>query len=233
MDISKIMSLPTAASAKDLATDVWDADNNCSYSQDGMKLLDAENFPGVVHVKDGTRIVCDEVFAFQPYMYEDAPLGSEIPLDDRVSYLEKVYLPSTVTHIGREAFRECGWVKSIRLPKSLLSIGESAFEGCWSLGSVGCPSSLVAIQDFAFRECFSLENIRLNRSLAVIGEGAFAFCESLREITLPPDLQYIGPDIFEYCKHLRKIFVPESCAEYYVEAIDPRFRKKVAVIKGQ
>ncbi|MBP5232503.1 MAG: glycoside hydrolase family 9 protein, partial [Planctomycetes bacterium] len=42
-----------------------------------------------------------------------------VPEEERASYLDKVKLPDTLTHIGREAFRECAWLRSIRLPKNL------------------------------------------------------------------------------------------------------------------
>ena len=109
-DLLKILSISTSASQEDLATDDWDSDYNCSYSADGLKLLDAENFPDEVNVREGTRIICDNVFSFQPYMAEDRPIGSEIPEEERVSFLDKIHLPDSLEHIGEAAFKECGSV---------------------------------------------------------------------------------------------------------------------------
>ncbi len=91
---------------------------------------------------------------------------------ERASFLDKIFLPPTVTHIGREAFRECGWLKSIRLPKDLIFIGDGAFFGCWELRSVSCPAGLVAIGDGAFEECFSLNKVKFNKGLKAIRRGA-------------------------------------------------------------
>ena len=88
MTLEEILRVPTAATSQDLADDIWDEDNRLSYSADGEKLLDAENFPSEVTVREGCRILCDGVFAFQDYMAEDRRIGEEIPLDERNSFLD-------------------------------------------------------------------------------------------------------------------------------------------------
>ena len=185
MTLEEILHVPTAATPEDLAHDVWDDDNRLSYSADGEKLLDAENFPSEVTVREGCRILCDEVFAFRDYMAEDRKIGEEIPLDERNSFLEKIRLPDTLTHIGRAVFNECGFLESIKLPKSLLSIGEEAFCDCWNLEKVSCPAALRAIGPRAFQGCINLYHIRLNKGLEYVGEDAFDDCESLETILIP------------------------------------------------
>ena len=185
MTLEEILRVPTAATSQDLADDIWDEDNRLSYSADGEKLLDAENFPSEVTVREGCRILCDGVFAFQDYMAEDRRIGEEIPLDERNSVLEKIYLPSTLTHIGQAAFNECGFLESIKFPKSLLSIGEEAFCDCWNLEKITCPASLRVIGPRAFQGCINLYQIRLNKNLEAIGEEAFDDCESLETILIP------------------------------------------------
>ena len=185
MTLDQILRVPTAAAPEDRADDVWDDENRCAYPADGEKLLDAENFPPEVTVREGCRILCDGVFAFQDYMAEDRKLGEEIPLEERNSFLEKIHLPSTLTHIGKAAFNECGMLESIRLPKGLLSIGEEAFCDCWNLEKVTCPASLRVIGPRAFQGCINLYQIRLNKGLEAIGEDAFDDCESLETILIP------------------------------------------------
>lgn len=225
----EITRLETRASAADLAEDVWDNDNCCCYSSDGERLLDAENYPGEVHVKDGTKVICDEVFAFHDYMAEDRRLGEVIPDDERVSLLDKVFLPASVTHIGRAAFRECGWMKSIKLPKDLLYIAEDAFQSCWELRSLTCPAGLVAIGEGAFEDCCSLGKVKLDKALKSIGDGAFYACESLEEIVLPPSLEHIGEDAFG-CTSLKRIFISPSSADRIPAMLPERLRKKVRML---
>ena len=179
-----ILSVPTTPSQEDLDRDVWDDDNRLSYSADGKKLLDAENFPPEVTVKEGCEILCDDVFAFQDYMAE-RNIGEEIPLEERSSFLEKIKLPSTLTHIGKGAFAECGELVSIRLPASLLCIGESAFMDCWQLEKITLPAQTRIVGPRAFQGCVNLYQIKLNKALEVIGEEAFDDCDSLETILIP------------------------------------------------
>ena len=223
--LQAILGTSTAVTAAEKASDDWDNDYNCNYSSDGSKLLDAENFPDTVKVREGTRIICDGTFKFQDYMAEDYPVGSDIPEDERVSFLDKIYLPSSVEHIGDGAFKECGWLRSIRLPKSLLTIRDEAFYGCWELRQIGFPAKLLYIGERSFFECFSLEKVRLNKGLRVIGAEAFSFCESLREITLPAGLSAIGADAFLGCRKLRKIFIPKGTREMYDAIFPDNLRK--------
>jgi hypothetical protein len=185
MTLDQILHVPTAATPEYRADDVWDDENRCSYSADGERLLDAENFPPTVTVREGCRILCDEVFAFQDYMAQDRKIGEDIPLDERNSFLEKIHLPATLTHIGKATFNECGFLESIRLPKGLLSIGEKAFCDCWNLEKITCPASLRVIGARAFQGCINLYQIRLNKGLEQIGEDAFDDCESLETIFIP------------------------------------------------
>ena len=161
MTLQDILFVPTATSAEALESDIWDDDNRCCYSADGLYLLDAENFPPEVIVRPGTRVICDGVFAFQDYM-ADVPLGTKkIPLEERDSFLEKIKLPDSLTHIGESAFQECGQMLRIRLPKNLLYIGPYAFCDCWQLEKVNIPASVQVIGKDAFIGCINLEEIIL------------------------------------------------------------------------
>ena len=161
MTIPEILAVPTAPSKEELERDFWDDENCLSYSEDGTRLLDAENFPSEVTVKEGCRVICDNVFAFQDYM-ADVPLGTKkIPLEERDSFLEKIKLPDSLTHIGESAFQECGQMLRIRLPKNLLYIGPYAFCDCWQLEKVNIPASVQVIGKDAFIGCINLEEIIL------------------------------------------------------------------------
>ena len=184
MTLEQILSVPTAPSPEELARDIWDGDNCVSYSADGKRLLDAENFPSEVTVQEGCEVICDETFAFQDYM-AGLKIGEEIPLDDRSSYLETIHLPDSVTHIGSAAFCECGELIKIKLPKNLLSIGASAFMDCWQLEKITLPAGTRVIGPGAFQGCINLYQIKLNKALEAIGEDAFDDCESLETIIIP------------------------------------------------
>jgi hypothetical protein len=184
MTLEQILAVPTAPSKEELDRDLWDGDNCVSYSADGKRLLDAENFPSEITVRDGCEVICDDVFAFQDYM-AGRRIGEEIPLEDRSSYLEKITLPNSVTHIGAAAFCECGELLKIKLPTSLLYIGPSAFADCWQLETITLPASTRIIGPGAFQGCINLYQVKLNKALEVIGEDAFDDCESLETIIIP------------------------------------------------
>ena len=184
MTLEQILAVPTAPSPEELARDIWDGDNCVSYSADGKRLLDAENFPSEINVKDGCEVICDEVFAFQDYM-AGRKIGEEVPLEERSSYLEKIPLPASVTHIGAATFCECGELVKIKLPTGLLCIGASAFADCWQLEKITLPAGTRVIGPGAFQGCINLYQIKLNKALEVIGEDAFDDCESLETIIIP------------------------------------------------
>ena len=184
MTLEQILAVPTAPSKEELDRDLWDGDNCVSYSADGKRLLDAENFPSEVTVREGCEVICDDVFAFQDYM-AGKRIGQEIPLEDRSSYLEKITLPNSITHIGAAAFCECGELMKIKLPTSLLYIGPSAFADCWQLEKISLPASTKIIGPAAFQGCVNLYQVKLNKALEVIGEEAFDDCESLETIIIP------------------------------------------------
>ena len=184
MTLEEILAVPTVASQEELDRDQWDSDNCLSYSADGKRLLDAENFPSEVRVQEGCEVICDEVFAFQDYM-AGLRIGEEVPLEERSSYLEHIHLPNSVTHIGAAAFCECGELLTIKLPTGLLSIGASAFADCWQLEKISLPAKTRILGPGAFQGCINLYQVKLNKALEVIGEDAFDDCESLETIIIP------------------------------------------------
>jgi len=185
MTLQDILKVPTLASPKALEDDIWDDEQRCSYSADGEYLLDAENFPPEITVHEGTKVICDGVFAFQDYMAEDRRIGEEIPLEERDSFLEKIKLPASLTHIGESAFQECGYLEKIKLPKGLLYIGPYAFCDCWQLEKISIPSTVKYIGEGAFSGCINLYSVSLGAGIESIGKDAFDDCESLEEISLP------------------------------------------------
>ena len=94
MTLEEILAVPTAASEEELDRDIWDGDNCVSYSADGKRLLDAENFPSEITVREGCEVICDEAFAFQDYM-----AGRKI---------------------GEDAFDDCESLETIIIPHGML-----------------------------------------------------------------------------------------------------------------
>lgn len=122
--------------------------------------------------------------------------------------LTKMYLPSSVTTIGNNAFSGCTYLRSIDISK-VTSIGRYAFEGCSSLTSITLPDEFKFISTGVFQNCSSLSSITLPMQIESIGDGAFAGCTSITAIDIPYAAKQIGESSFEGCTGLTRIsFAP-------------------------
>ena len=111
----------------------------------------------------------------------------------------------TVTHIGKNAFRETGVTKVI-LPDDLVEIGQYAFYGCASLATVHIPDGVNTIRDNAFTRCGRLTSITLPVALTSIGYAAFS-STSLYHVVIPDNVTEIGALAFYECNSLNTITI--------------------------
>ncbi|MBE0654676.1 MAG: leucine-rich repeat protein, partial [Bacteroidales bacterium] len=144
------------------------------------------------------------------------------------SAIDTLVMPSSLTSIGNNAFRNCSNLKSLTfLPSSGVSIGEYAFGDCSNLAflnmqspsvdSIGkncfincqnltflsLPSSLAYIGDYAFRNCNITGSLIMSASLTYIGEYAFFNNQGIDSLTfLPSPGTTIGNYAFSYCDGL-------------------------------
>ena len=162
------------------------------------------------------------------------------------SRLRTITLPSTITHIGRNAFANSGvyanddyWSKGMMYINNCLIIAtssfvsdkvtirngtrviaEDAFRGRSSLTDITIPSSVTSIGDYAFSGCLSLTNITIPSSVTSIGEYAFYGCSSLTNITIPESVTSIGNRAFSDCSSLTSITIPASVTSIGASAFD-------------
>jgi hypothetical protein len=68
-------------------------------------------------------------------------------------------IPSTVTVISNEAFRNCINLTAITIPSSVLQILNSTFDGCTGLSSISIPASVGYIDSYGFANCTNLTAI--------------------------------------------------------------------------
>lgn len=88
----------------------------------------------------------------------------------------------TITSVGDEAFRGCGFLESIQLPATICSVGDWAFYECGGLKKIDIPGNVTQIGIRAFDSCEKLESIRIPESVERIGKWAFRDCGSLTHI---------------------------------------------------
>lgn len=113
--------------------------------------------------------------------------------------LKEIYLPSTITTIGTNAFSQCESLETVEFGKGFTSLNfaSGVFSGNKSLKHVVLPEGLQNIGDGMFNQCESLESIRLPNSLQHIGARAFKECYSLTYLTIPAGVQTIGSMAFD------------------------------------
>lgn len=114
--------------------------------------------------------------------------------------VRKVTVPSTVTTIGEDAFRNSENLKEVTLSSGVITIEGYAFAGCKKLTDITIPLSVTTIEAYAFYDCDSLNGgLRFAESIAppssptlVIGGYAFADCDSLTSFYIPNHVRTIG-----------------------------------------
>ena len=146
-----------------------------------------------------------------------------------------IKLPTAVTSIADEAFRDSRRLREITLPESLKTIGSyafaatalanitlpetietisrGAFEGS-ALNSITVPASITQIEPSTFGGCSALTTVTFEEgsTLKRIEEYAFSGLTSLKSITLPVSLQFIGNHAFAR-SGLTSIIFPDSVTE--------------------
>ena len=99
--------------------------------------------------------------------------------DSKKEVVETVVIPSTVTDVQREMFKDCVNLNSVVLSSSLDTIEASVFENCISLVQVIMPDELKEISYRAFAGCTSLETLVIPASVTSIDDTAFDGCTNL------------------------------------------------------
>lgn len=119
--------------------------------------------------------------------------------------IERVVLPSTLTHIHNATFSNCYNLREINFPDSLVFIGDLAFEHC-AIEEAVLPDSLKSIGKGAFH-CCRLQRVRLSSSILSIPEKAFMSTE-IDELIFPVELKEIGDYAFAYLRKNARFKLP-------------------------
>ena len=130
-------------------------------------------------------------------------------------------IPSNVTSIGDQVFRECLNLESVVIPEGVTSLGFTAFGLCRSLEQITIPQSVTSIGNNVFEDCRSLQSVNGkfasddNRCLIVDGK-IIAFARvGLTEYTIPSSVTHIEFGVFTDCNSLTSITIPENVT--YIE----------------
>ena len=137
-----------------------------------------------------------------------------------ITKVSSVFIPATVTSIGRLAFRCCKSLATVTFAEGshLKSIGVSAFSGTDSahpiFKEIQIPDSVETIGTNAFHNCQDLESITLPASLKTIESSAFSGCRNLSKVKLPASLKAIQSSVFHLCINLKTVSYDGSLAQW-------------------
>ena len=172
----------TAVTDEDLANAV-NHFNRDKYTKDGRKMIyydeygDSEYAEYKYDILNGTEIVCDGACS-------------------NCEYLERVYMPGTLKHIGAHAFHGCEALDNVNIPDSVESIGEFAFGYCPTLSKIEIPPKVSEIAEGLFYLCESLSSVTFQGQITSIGARAFEGCTKLRSFTIPASVTDISGNPF-------------------------------------
>lgn len=223
--------------------DNWE--NDVLYA--GSYVISAkESISGVCEIKEGTRLIADNVFS----------LRSEV---------DEFRLPQSLQYIGELCFASCRSLEYINIPEGVVAISEGAFMGCSALESITLPENIRIIgrdiltntayfnnisnwqgkalylgnalldvktdldgeykvkdgtrivADYAVSEC-NITSLILPDSVEYIGEGAFSDCYELENVRFSEKLGKISKRAFTNCLSLNDITIPDSVTEINYKA---------------
>lgn len=134
-------------------------------------------------------------------------IGDGVFADLYSNYVEKIYIPASVTTIGAEAFRDSAGIELLFDEScQLTAIGEDAFSGCTGLRSIPLGEGLEEIAAWSFSGCTALEEIRIPESVTVIRENAFGGCTALTTVMMYAEVDSVEDGAFEDCDALETIY---------------------------
>ena len=140
-----------------------------------------------------------------------------------------IFIPDTVTSIGKQAFRGLTSLESVAIPNSVTSRGKYAFSECKSLTSIEVPSALTSIEEATF-SLMGINEIRIPNGVTHIGNWAFMGCQNLKIIEFPNNLISLGDNTMDGCYGLETIIVPKDKKEMILEKLEEADLMKIPKI---
>ena len=157
-------SLKTINIPKSIKYILNDAFSNCK-SIERVDIIDLSSWCNIIFSTSGSN-----------------PLSNLSYLYLNNSSISHLVIPSSVTKINANAFKNCYNLTSVIFSNSITEIGEMAFSGCCNLKKIIIPNGTTNIRKYAFYNCEKLEEITLPKSVCSISDFAFTACYSLDNV---------------------------------------------------
>ncbi|MBR5300438.1 MAG: leucine-rich repeat protein [Bacteroidales bacterium] len=167
-----------------------------------------------------------DVFVFEPFSQMQ-----EFGLCSYMKGVTGIDLPSSVTRIADNGFRECAGLEDISsILTNIKEIGAYAFYNT-SIKNLELPEGITVIERNTFSNCKYLQSATLSSTVSMIQEYAFSCCNELRTLVVnainPPKITSTS---FSGCSKLSEIRVPMESVEAYKNA--SRWKGYADIIEG-
>ncbi|MCQ2612783.1 MAG: leucine-rich repeat protein [Treponemataceae bacterium] len=176
-------------------------------------IQNGNDVPGAFALSNGVLTIKEGIKSIPDGMYTG---NSEI---------REVIIPSTVTKIGADAFKNCtNLTKVTYKATSCTNAGTSvtaAFLGCTNLSKVIIAEGVTTIPANIFRECPALKQISFPSSLKTINSSAF-YKTSLEEIVIPQGVETIAYTVFSSNSNLKTVRFSASVKSIQNNAFDKK-----------
>jgi hypothetical protein len=134
----------------------------------------------------------------------------------------KVIIPSTVTHIGDNAFSATK-VVSVSLPKTIQSLNGGIFTSCPLLQTIEMPVTVDSISSGFLYACPAITSFTIPATVSYIGNENFDYCTALQSIYASPvkpvDLSFNSDNFKNVNKSTCILYVPKGTLAAYQSAL--------------
>lgn len=160
-------------------------------------------------VKIPNQIVSIEPFTFGIEYLIRGDLETTNQLS-KITKIESIFIPSTVSSIKKGAFCNCKSLTKIELPESIEVLEARTFEKCSRLSDIKIPVNVYSIKDRCFYGCKNLDKIQIPTTVTYLGEECFRRCTKLSRIIIPTRVSKLDTECFMDCWKLSTIDIPSS-----------------------
>ena len=143
--------------------------------------------------------------------------------------VKSIFIPDSVTNIGRNAFYNCASLEKINISSFVVSIGDEALEGCSkltkiektgdsglllsendSMRSFSIPLSIKEIGSNVFNGWDNLYSLTINDGIIKIGDDSIKNNPQLAYVNIKSSLKDLGDNVFAACPLLTSLQWNES-----------------------
>ena len=149
--------------------------------------------------------------------------------DNKLKYLKKITLPSTIKKIGYCSFYNLKGLEEINIPEACTEIGSSAFCNCTSLKEITIPKNIKSIGSSAFSKSYSYSSNDEEEKEPVLvlsfAEGTTKILDSafegsyssdktlIKTVKIPASVKVIGNRAFRALKFTGPLVIPNGVEE--------------------